>query len=405
MRRLLMTAALAGALSLLAGEVRAQTVLTLSEALARARERAPDIVAARLAVDEARGRLMGASLRFQNNPEFDVAAGPRRRPGDSTLDLDAGITQRLEPGGRKSARVAGATADVDHALASLDERSRIALRDVAGAFFRAVHARERIRFLKAGEELAQTVLQTAERRHRAGEIAVLDVNVARAALARTRADRMGAESDYVVAAAELKDLLRLDADPDVSGTLVPATVGDPVALRQSALLRPEVRGLDAEIREADAEIQLGRTFGRPDYGVSMRYMREEGANVLLGGFAITLPTFSKGQELVAVGSARAVRLRSEREAAVRRIEIELHTALTVHERRMASLRELEQHALPGLDENDALATRSFDVGQIGLPDLLLIRRELLDTRFQHLDAQLDAALSRLDIDFKAGVLR
>ena len=36
---------------------------------------------------------------------------------------------------------------------------------------------------------------------------------------------------------------------------------------------------------------------------------------------------------------------------------------------------------PGLDENDALTTRSFDVGQIGLPDVLLIRREILETRF------------------------
>ena len=66
---------------------------------------------------------------------------------------------------------------------------------------------------------------------------------------------------------------------------------------------------------------------------------------------------------------------------------------------------LETEALPGLDENDALTTRSFDVGQIGLPDVLLIRREMLDTRFQYLSALLEAALARVDVDAAAAVLR
>jgi hypothetical protein len=40
-----------------------------------------------------------------------------------------------------------------------------------------------------------------------------------------------------------------------------------------------------------------------------------------------------------------------------------------------------------------------------MPDLLLIRRETLDTRFQYLDALLEAALARIDLDSSAGVLR
>jgi cobalt-zinc-cadmium efflux system outer membrane protein len=66
---------------------------------------------------------------------------------------------------------------------------------------------------------------------------------------------------------------------------------------------------------------------------------------------------------------------------------------------------LEADAIPGLDENEQLTTRSFDVGQLGLPDLLLLRREILDTRFQHLDALLEAALARVDLDASAALLR
>ena len=88
-----------------------------------------------------------------------------------------------------------------------------------------------------------------------------------------------------------------------------------------------------------------------------------------------------------------------------RVQIEVRSAFDAYQDRPAAVRILETDALPGLDENDALTTRSFDVGQLGLPDLLLIRREILETRFQYLDALLEAALARADLDASAGVLR
>jgi hypothetical protein len=56
-------------------------VLTLAEILTRAREQAPQIVSARLALEETRGRLLGASLSFQSNPEVDAGVGPRHGTG------------------------------------------------------------------------------------------------------------------------------------------------------------------------------------------------------------------------------------------------------------------------------------------------------------------------------------
>jgi len=44
-------------------------VMTLAEVLTRAREQAPQTVSARLALEEARGRLAGVSIRFQANPQ------------------------------------------------------------------------------------------------------------------------------------------------------------------------------------------------------------------------------------------------------------------------------------------------------------------------------------------------
>ena len=62
--------------------------------------------------------------------------------------------------------------------------------------------------LDATQELAGRVHSVADRRFKAGDIAVLDVNIARASLARVRAERAAAEAVQAMALGELKQLLR-----------------------------------------------------------------------------------------------------------------------------------------------------------------------------------------------------
>lgn len=379
--------------------------ITLAEVLARAREQAPQIVSARLAVEEARGRLLGASRRLQMNPEVEANLGNREGPDTRFTDLEIGFSQSFEPLSRRSARLAGANAAIAQSFADVDETTREVLRMAAGAYFRALHAQERIRLLGATQELAAHVHAIADRRFKAGDIAVLDVNIARASLARVRAEREAAEAVRSLAAGDLRQLIRVDGDIRVEGVLTRGSDADLTALLHAAAQRPDLRALEAGVQEAEAEARLGRTFGRPEYGVGIRYAREEGDQIVLGGVTISLPVFSRGRELQAVGSARAARLRAELEAARTRVRIEVRSAFDAYSRRIAAVRVLESDAMPGLDENETLTARSFEVGQLGLPELLLIRREILDTRSQYLDALLEAALAGLDLDASAGVLR
>ena len=189
------------------------------------------------------------------------------------------------------------------------------------------------------------------------------------------------------------------------GSLGPSAPADLNAALQAASQRSDLRALEAGIQEAEAQLRLGTSFSKPELGVGVRYSHEEGDRIVLGGITVTLPMFSKGQEQRALGSARAARLRAELDAARSRVQIEVRAAFEAYNRRLAAIRALETEAIPGLDENEQLTTRSFEVGQLGLPDLLLIRRETLDTRFQYLDALLEAALARIDLDAGAGVLR
>jgi cobalt-zinc-cadmium efflux system outer membrane protein len=405
---MLLSACVAGCVSV-SVSTSAQTAATwtLEQALARARDRGPQLLVARARVDEARARLAGARVRLRENPVVDAWAGPRSTPSATLTDLQFGISQTFETGGRRAARIEGAEAGVAHEQAAAQDAGRLALRDVATTFFQILQAQERVRLLQDAERNAGEVLRIAQRRFDAGDIAILDVNVARAALARTRAQRRASEGDLALARGELKGLLGLPAeqDPACEGTLRLERRYDLGALLAGLDERPDFQAFRAEIRDADADVRLGRGFQRPDVGVGLQAKREEGNRIIFGGLTVSLPTFNRGQELQAAGAARAVRLRAELDAARLRAQAGVRATYEAWDARRDAVEGFERDGVSSFDENERLAQRSFEVGQISLPDVLLIRRETLDARLDYLDRLLEAAVSVIELESAAGVLR
>ena len=378
--------------------------LTLAEVLARAREQAPDLIAARLAHEEARAQLVGASLRRQSNPEIDTGIGNRTGPDNRFTDFEIGVTQAFEPGSRRDARVAVANAAIARTAADVDAVTRSVIKAAASAFYRSIHARERIALLNRTLELATTVRDAADRRFKAGDIAVLDANVARVSMARVRSEIAAAEANQAQALGELRQLLRLDK-VDVNGALSLRDHAGLAAALEAAAQRPELRAIAAALDEAQAELNLSATLSKSDYGLGARYSHEEGDHIVLGALTITLPVFAKGQGQRALATARLESLRLQSAALQQRIRQEVTTAFEVYQRRAAAVGSLATDAIPGMDENEQHTSRSFEAGQIGLVELLLLRREILETRSQYLDALLEAVLAEVELDASAGILR
>ena len=113
-----------------------------------------------------------------------------RRPistwGSTSCSKPAGSAPPESPAPKRPSRLNRPTTE---------DVTRRALEAVALAFFRTVHAQERVRLLADAETTAQQVLQIATRRYESGDIAVLDVNIAKTALTRARSTRMAADAD------------------------------------------------------------------------------------------------------------------------------------------------------------------------------------------------------------------
>lgn len=382
-----------------------ERVLTIDEALALAREQAASVVLAKGRIEEARARQTQAGRRFQENPALEVNGGYRRAEDDH-LDFEAAISQGLYDRNRRAARIAGAQAAVERAEAELDEARRLLLRDVWTTFFRALIAMDREELLTRVRQAADELLAATERRYEAGEGTALELNRARVAAATARAEQNGAQAEASSMLAELKALLGLPPGETVeirSGPALPQPPGLETLLA-GLDQRPDLRAIAAELREAEAEVRLGQALARPGLGVRGGVGREEGADIVTAGVVVSLPFHDRGQETLAVGQARATALRQALDAARRATDAEVrgrHSALLRH---LAAARELEQTAVPALEDNESLALKSFEAGEIDLGELLLIRREILETRLTYLERLLDVSLTRFELEAAAGVL-
>jgi cobalt-zinc-cadmium efflux system outer membrane protein len=169
--------------------------------------------------------------------------------------------------------------------------------------------------------------------------------------------------------------------------------------------RADIRALQSALDAANAEFRLGRALAWPEFGIGGRYEREQGDDLVLGAVRLTLPLFDRGQGVRAEARARVHRLELELEAARRDVRREVSTAFEVYLQQKAAVEELEQNALRVLEENESLSRESYEAGQISLAELLLVRREILETRSDYLSRLLDAALAAADLEASAGVLR
>jgi cobalt-zinc-cadmium efflux system outer membrane protein len=382
--------------------------LTLDQALALARERAPSVVAAQLAIQESLGRLTGASVLLRDNPVVDGAAGPRLRgDGGESLEARLGFSQAFELGGQRGARISAAEADVARAGAGADNTLRVALRDVSVAFYRALHATQSLEFAGRARAMTIDIVNIADRRLAAGDIARLDVSLAQAARSRANAAVLDAEARRDAALGAVRVLLGMGPDQPLAVRGVLSADGAPSldALQEHALERPDLRALEAEILEAEADARLANAERWPDIGLGAEYERDDNDNIALGRLSVTLPVFSRGQGRRTESLARASRLRAELEAERRVTITELRTAYDVYRRRAAAADELTRTAMPLQDNNEALARRAYESGQLGLVDLLAVRREVLGTRQESLDRSLESALAAVDLEFMAGALK
>lgn len=378
--------------------------LTLHAALLAAGQNNRLVKAARLQIDEANGDLIGASLRLINNPELAGTLG-QRRPGTSssraTPHLEFGLEQRFEMGGQRGHRIARARADLLTVTASTLEVQRVVEFGVARTFYEGVVAARRQDLLQQNARLARDLYDVADRRLEAGESNPLELNTARIRLAEVERRALAARATLDVSTVRLAALLGLPPDTPLrlQGDL-PDDEDAPEAdaLVASALqVRPDLASVTHQVDAADASIGLADAVARPDVAVGVFYGREEGDDILTAALRVPIPLFNRNQGERARTRATRARLVAEQSAVRLRIESEVRQALLVYEQTRRALQVYSADVLRAQAESADLLQRAFEAGEVGIQDVIVLQRELLEGQEGYLEASLDFTLARAGV--------
>ena len=375
--------------------------LTLEAALSTARQNSRLVAAARLRIGEARGDLTGASILLVDNPEIAAEAGPTfpgASGGETTAAIGVGVEQRFETGGQRTHRIDQARAEVGAASASADDVQRVVDLAVARTFYGALGSELRLQLLEENERLARELHDVASRRLDAGDGTPLEVNTARIRLAEAQRRTVATRTERQAVGVRLAELLGLA--PSTALMLQGDLPGDETAPAADVLAARAVRArpdLAAAARQLDAArsaIDLADAEAWPDIGVGVFYGRDQGDDTVTAGLRVPIPLFNRNQGERERARATRERVSAEQDALRLSVESEVHEALLAYEQARSALHLYNAEVLRAQEESLGLLQRALEAGEVGIPDVIVVQREVIEGREAYLDVRLDLALAR-----------
>lgn len=371
-------------------------LLTLAQATELALRDRPELAAARSEVEAAEAALSQAGA-FPN-PVFEAELEDTRRETRTTTYT---LSQPIELGGKRSARLDAARYALDAALSQQHSRRQQLRAQASAAFFNALAAQERVRVADAALELAQRGSDAARKRVLAGKASPIDETKAKVAEAAVRVEAVQARGEFRaallalnVAIGDTAPIERLDGQ--VSLPAVPSDSDLQVRIASAA----SVRQAQLEVDRLGALARLERAKRMPDLtvGIGTRRAEESGRSQAMLTLTVPLPIFDTNRSAEVEALKRQDKARHDAGAAVLRLRADVAVAKARLQASVTEARLSEQDILPGALSAHETTTKGFELGKFGFLDVLDSQRTLLQARSQHLKALAEAHLAAAEIE-------
>ena len=399
----------------------AAPALTVLQAMRLAENASPAVKlrAAQMAAVE--GARQQAKTVFSNNPELSLERSDKVTQlaplaDERSQGWSLGLTQIIETGGQQVRRREAADASLEALNAEIEDARRQARSEAVRRFYAVLAAERRIPIEQKSVELFELSAQAVARRRAAGEDTRLDANVAVVEAERARNVLALARERVLEARGELAAVLQLN------GAALPALVPDPAfepkamasvvppydlnGLLANARALPKLKALEAKENVARARLALERASRYPDLTLGV-VLGREGPNtardqVTSFTLSLPLPVFKRNQAGIGQALSDTDTAEIERAAAVREQDTliqRLWSRLTSQGERV---KRLQSNLLPASADNQQLAVKSRQAGQIGLLEQLVINRQALDAERDMNDALVDYHTTRIELENAAG---
>ncbi len=281
--------------------------------------------------------------------------------------------------------------------------------DASQAYDQLLLALRRRSDLTEALTLAQDFLKRTQARFDAGTAARVDVIKARVEAAGAQNDLIANEREIANAQTALNRAIGRVAFAPIAPTDsldVPPPLPDSASAESIALeARPELAGLNEEIRGQKATTGLAREFWLPDitFGVTRDYLQHDAA-AFATGIAMPIPFLfwqhTKGE--IAESSHRERELEASYRDLRAQVVQDVRSAYANASTAMRQALFLREELVPAAREAYRVASTSYQLGAASALEVIDARRALLDAESQLADALANANTARADLDRALG---
>ncbi|MRW84510.1 TolC family protein [Pseudoduganella sp. FT26W] len=364
--------------------------LTLLAALALADDGNADLAAARHALLAEDGAVQQAGLL--PNPSLSLErVDTRRDTRETTLQL----SQPLELGGKRAARVQAAQRGREGTAAWLLQRRAEVRAETAAAWFVVLAAQEQLRLAQQAAELAQRAAAATGRRVVAGKVSPVEQTRAQVAASTVGLELIRARSALATARVRLAGLWGNPSPrfEQVAGEIAALPELPSLAAQRGLLAQaPAMQVARAELarRQALTQVELSRRV--PDVALTVGSKRSEelGRTQAVIGVSLPLPLFDRNQGAVLAAVRGVDQARDGVAATAARLEAELVAVREEYGAARAQALALREEILPGAQSAYEAANTGFDYGKFGFLDVLDAQRTLLQAQSHYLTTLADA---------------
>ena len=377
--------------------------LTVDALIERALARHPDLEAARLDVEAARGRVRQAGLR--PNPMLDLGGQKALGPDNNIM---VGVTLPLDLNGRKEGRVGLAERELEVKRAQLADRERKLRGDLRLKAAEVLAARRNLRSIRDLVETNRRAVEIVGARVREGAVPSLDLNVQLVEANRLEASETLLASRVEILTLQLETLAGMPADSaiNVVGDLaaIAALPEQSAALQTATSERPDLTLVRAEVAAAAARVRKEEAEGRWDASVNVGYQRQQMGFGVMGitdsggtrevadtfhffgaGVTITLPVRNRNQGSIAAARAEARAVDRRRELVELTIRQEVQSAYAQYASARRGVDLYERGVRDVARRNYDTIRRAYELGRGSLLDVIGEQRRYLEIEAGYTD--------------------
>ena len=383
----------------------AQAYLTLADALRAAAANNPSLRAAPFELRALEGRRQQAAIR--PNPEleleFENFAGGGDFADTDSLESTLALSQLIEIGGKRDARIALATSEYDLLRVEQEVRSLDLQAEVARRFLDVVAQQDRLALARETADLAMEVhagvqMRVDAARSPIAEASRADITRIRAGLDVTNVERRLESARYALAAmwgSSSPDFIAARADlqrfPDVA---------EFSALVSQLERHPDQLRFLNEQRLRESELRLAQATRKPDFtlGAGVRRFEETGDNAFVLSFSVPLPVSNRNAGAIAESQSRIEALPYEREAALLEVRTRLFALYQDLQQARTEATTLDTQLVPQARKALEQTRAGFDRGRFSYLEVADAQRELLELELTRIETATAFHLLLIEIE-------